>query len=161
MPQVWALLCMTKLEMGPVLFYTEPDLGFTLELLHLTHLTHDSITCRAKSNGMEEALDDSDPKSTQNAAAAQHWSIQRPLCHCWEKPEGAKSAFNRGLAWCEAWPRPSGTIKEGVMAEMGSPLLGEPNHFILMITRVLCSVQTCLELQKQLQGVARCTKKLH
>lgn len=83
---------------------------------------------------------------------------QRPLCHCWEKPGGEKSAFNRGLAWFEAWPRSSGSTKEGVMANVDSPLLEEPNLFILMITRVLCSVQTCLELQKQLQGVARCTK---
>lgn len=84
-------------------------------------------------------------------------AIQRPLCHRWEKPEEEKSA----LAWFEAWPRSSGSIKEGAMAKMDSPLLGEPNLLLLMITRVLCSVQTCLELQKQLRGVAKCTKKLH
>lgn len=38
---------------------------------------------------------------------------------------------------------------------------GSPPLLILMIVRVLYLVQTCLELQKQLQGVARCTKKLH
>lgn len=69
MPQVKALLCLTKLEIVPLLFYTGPDFGFTLELLQLI-----PITCRAKSNGMEKALDDSDLKSPQNGAAAQHWS---------------------------------------------------------------------------------------
>lgn len=56
-------------EMVPVLFYTGHNLGFPLELLHPI-----PITCRAKSNGMEKALGDSDPKSPQNGAAAQHWS---------------------------------------------------------------------------------------
>lgn len=37
---------------------------------------------------------------------------------------------------------------------------GSPTLLILMIVRVLYLVQTCLELQKQLQGVARCTKKI-
>lgn len=53
MPLVWALLCMTKLEIVPVWFYTGPDLGFTPNSCHL----------QATSNGKEKAFDDSDPKS--------------------------------------------------------------------------------------------------
>lgn len=118
--------------------------SFTKDLTLVSHLI--PITCRATSSGREKAFDDSDPKSLKMEQQLSIGAIQRPLCHCWEKLEEEKAAFNRGLAWFEAWPRSSGTIKEGVMAKMDSPLLGEPNVFVLMITRVLCSVQTCLEL---------------
>lgn len=56
-------------------------------------------------------------------------AIQRPLCHPWEKPEGEKSALNRGLAWFEAWPRSSGTIKEDVMAKNEFSAIGGAKSF--------------------------------
>lgn len=121
-------------------------------------------TCGVKTRVMERARNSSDPESPQYGAAAWHCKAaevtfpvgRESAISAW----GTKSTFNRtvSLIWCVAWLHGLHWAGYHGRSELH---WGSPTTLILMVITVLYSVQTCLELQKQLQGVARGTKKLH
>lgn len=124
------------------------------QILHLP-----PTICGVKANVMEKARNNLDPESPQKRSISSapegvrgHFPITgRSL-------GGKKSAFNK----MGRLSLSHGTGPRLHQARHDDLLYwGSPNLLILMIVRVLYSVQTCLQLQKQLQGVARCTKKLH
>lgn len=109
---------------------------------------------RAKAAVMEKTSNSLDPESLQTGAAAPHWRDSKatfpPLGAAWEK----KSAFNKiGLRHGRGPQAPLSKVRWTLF------YWGSPNLFILIIIRILYSVQTCLELLKHLQGVSRCKKK--
>lgn len=54
-----------------------------------------------------------------------------------------------------------GSIKGGMMVKMDSPLLGEPKSFNINDRQGFVLSTDMSGTTKKLQGVARCTKKLH
>lgn len=119
---------------------------------------------RAKAYMMEKARNNSDPESPQNGDASLHYkdsSVTFPVRREWSfqlgKKKKKKILVRLHLMHGTGPWAPSSRVsqQEWTLLYGGSPTL-----LILMIVRVLYLVQTCLELQKQLQGVARCTKKI-